>query len=235
MKNLILFFLLAFTLGCKKDDIITYQGTDGISFYTNYFTNIDSVNYSFALQPQVKERDTIFIPMRLEGKPAAVDRNIKLRALPGSTARAGIDYSLADIKLPANQLKVNYPLVIYNTPEMSTTNFKLILAVDPSSELVAGAPGLATDQSRNFAQMKVQITNLLIRPAYWDFIEYAFGSFSVTKIQFMIRVTGLNNFGPDALNFAATLNMQVQLRNALAEYERVNGPLIDETGNQVSF
>ena len=226
---------MVLTLGCKKDEIITYQGADGISFYSTYYLDVDSVNYSFALQPSVKDRDTIFIPMRLQGKPSSKDRIIKLLALPGSTARVGVDYSLPEIKLPANQLVVKYPLVVFNTPEMNTTNFKLILAVDPNSELVAAAPGVPIDLSRNFNQMKISITGLLTRPTYWDSSQYFFGSFSVTKMQFMIKVTGLTNFDSSVLPFSTILNTQVQLRNALAAYENVNGPLIDEQGNQVKF
>ncbi|WP_343692916.1 DUF4843 domain-containing protein [Chitinophaga sp.] len=235
MKYLLILFLLVFTLGCKKSDIPTYHGQDGISFYTKYFSDPDSINYSFALQPTNKLRDTVLIPMRLVGKTSTDPRRIKLRAADSSTARANIDYILNEIDLPANQTSVNYPLIVLNSPEMKTKTLKLILEVDPGSELVAGAPGVAVDYSENLQQMTVNITSQLIKPNYWDNIEFVYGPFSVTRFQFMIRVTGLLNFDPNVIGSSEIFRLQVMLRNAIAAYELANGPLIDEFGNQVKF
>ncbi|WP_406826189.1 DUF4843 domain-containing protein [Pedobacter sp. KACC 23697] len=235
MKYLTILFLLVFAIGCKKDDIPTFEGRDGISFFIDYYENPDSTNYSFALQPTAKTKDTIFIKMRLVGKPSSVARGIKLKALPGSTARPNIDYILPEVKLPANALFVNYPLVIFNTPEMLTQNFQLVLGVDPGSELVPGAPGIAVDLSKNLSKMKVNITNQLIEPDYWQNLSFFFGNFSVVKFKFMIKVTGLTNFDPQVVGFSDIFLIQVNLKKALSDYVQLNGPLIDEFGNQITF
>jgi Domain of unknown function (DUF4843) len=228
-------FLLVFLIGCKKDDIPTFEGRDGISFFNQFYTDADSINYSFALQPTVKTKDTIFIKMRLVGKTSGVVRGIKLIALPGSTARPNVDYILPEVKLPANALFINYPLVVINTPEMLNQSFQLELGVDPGSELVAGAPGIAVDNSRNFAKMKVKITNQLIEPGYWRNLSFFFGNFSVVKFKFMIKVTGLTNFDPNVVDLGELFLIQVNLKKALADYVQLNGPLIDEFGNQITF
>lgn len=235
MKYLTIFILLVLVLGCKKSEIPTYHGADGISFYISYFANPDSINYSFALQPAQKQRDTVFIPMRLVGKPSANPRTFKLRATDSSTARNNVDYILPNATLPANQLSVNYPLIVLNSPEMKTTTFKLMLEVAPGADLVAGAPGVAADLSANLKRMKVNITNQLIRPTYWDNLEFLFGTFSVVKFQFMIKVSGLTNFDPNVVGAGDLFRLQVNFRNALTVYEAANGPLIDEFGNRVKF
>ncbi|MGQ7856302.1 DUF4843 domain-containing protein [Pedobacter sp. WC2501] len=234
MKYLSILFLVIFALGCKKVDVPTFDSADGISFYTDYFTDPDSINYSFALQPLAKDRDTIFLRMRLVGKPSNVARSIKLKALQGSTARLNTDYLLPEVKLPANQLFIRYPLVVLNTPELNTQTLNLILGVDQGSELVAGAPGIATNSSKNFNQIKIKITNQLIEPDYWESVSFLFGSFSVVRFQFMVKVTGLTNF--DQKNGLGELfRIQVQLNKALSDYVQLNGPLIDEYGNQINF
>lgn len=235
MKYLTILFLLVFAIGCKKDDIPTFEGRDGISFFIDYYENPDSTNYSFALQPTVKTKDTIFIKMRLVGKPANVARSIKLKALVGSTARPNVDYILPEIKLPANATFVNYPLVVFNTPEMLNKSFQLLLGVDPGSELVPGAPGVAVDLSRNFAKMKVNITNQLIEPDYWQNLIFFFGDFSIVKFKFMIKVTGLTNFDPNVVDLGELFLIQVNLKKALSDYVQLNGPLIDEFGNPITF
>ncbi|MEH3114316.1 DUF4843 domain-containing protein [Pedobacter terrae] len=231
----ILLFLLTFAIGCKKDDIKTFDGRDGISFYSRFSSDPDSTNYSFALQPTFKTKDTIFIKMRLVGKPSGVERGIKLKAMAGSTARPNVDYILPEVKLPANAVFVNYPLIVFNTPEMLNQSFKLVLGVDPGSELISGAAGIAVDQSKNFAQMKVNITNQLIEPDYWQNISFFFGDFSVVRFKFMVKVTGLTNFDPNVIGFSEMFLIQVNLKKALSDYVQANGPLIDEFGNQITF
>ncbi|MCJ8209209.1 DUF4843 domain-containing protein [Mucilaginibacter sp. RS28] len=235
MKYLTILMLLVFALGCKKSDILTYHGADGISFYITYFENPDSINYSFALQPTQKQRDTVLLNMRLVGKISANARTFKLRATDSSTARNNIDYILPDMKLPANQMFVKYPLIVLNSPEMKTKSFKLLLEVAPGAELVAGAPGIATDLSANLKRMKVNITGQLIKPDYWENVQFVFGTFSVTKFQFMIKTSGLTNFSPAVIGLGEIFRLQVTFRNALTAYEKVNGPLIDESGNRVIF
>lgn len=235
MKYIIILFLLCVAFGCKKDETPTYQGADGISFFIRYYADPDSINYSFALQPDIKSRDTVFIRMRLAGKPSATARGIKLRAVEGTTARLNTDYILPEIQLPPYQLEVSYPLIVLNSPEMQTKTFRLVLAVDPGSELVAGAPGLAADYSLNLKQMKINITGLLVEPDYWLGSYFFFGDFSVVKFQFMIKTTGLTNFDSQKISFGELFRIQVQLKRALQDYEQLNGPLIDELGNQVIF
>lgn len=236
MRYLAIFFLLVLLAGCKKDDIPTFSGTDGISFYIDYYSDPDSISYSFALQATAKTRDTVFIPMRLVGKASGVDRGIKLKALTGSTARANVDYILPEVKLPANQLSINYPLIVLNSAEMKTKTFKVILGVDPASELVEGSAGTVADYSKNLKQMKINITGLLIKPSYWTTdIDRYYGTFSVTKFQFMIKTTGLLDFSPSVIGVAALYRLQAQLKTAIALYNQANGPLIDEFGNPVTF
>jgi hypothetical protein len=61
------------------------------------------------------------------------------------------------------------------------------------------------------------------------------------KFKFIIEVTGRivwgdrARYGPDAPTDTEMQIYYTKLITALYEYEKINGPMIDETGNQVTF
>jgi hypothetical protein len=234
MKYLFLVIIAITLFSCKKQEVETYSGGDGVNFYVTTYEP-DSISYSFAFSVLPKQRDTVFFKMRVLGAASDKPRTISVKAGAGTTARKGIDYELPDMILPAGQLTVLYPIVLLNSPEMLNKTFRLVAEVAESKDLVSGATGTEIGGTITLKNVRVDITNQIVKPTYWPSIEGAFGLFSVTKFKFMIQVTGLTDFSEEAIGIDGYYNLPVKLRNALAEYEAINGPLINESGNRVTF
>lgn len=234
MKYLLFLSILFLMAACKKENVSTYKGPDGITFYVDEY-EVDSLNYSFAYSPVPKNRDTVFLKMRVVGAAADYPRVISVTAGAGSTARQGKDYELPEITLPAGALTVLYPVVLLNSPEMTTTTFRLVAQVAPGKDFQVGATGREIGGTTSLEKIIIDMSNKIIKPSYWDDVESAFGAFSERKFRFMVQVTGLSDFSYDAIGVDGYYNLPVKLQNALAEYEAVNGPMIDESGNEVTF
>ncbi|MFA4867978.1 MAG: DUF4843 domain-containing protein [Pedobacter sp.] len=240
MKNIFFLIVLTSLFACKKQEVGTYAGKDGISFFAYDYealhsTNVISFSFAFALRPQT--RDTIYVRMRVTGKISDRPRTVQLKAVEGSTARAGIDYILPEATVPAGEYMFQYPVIVLNSPEMLTNTYRLVLEVAETNDFTLGSVGLTpattSGAERNFKQLKMDINNQLTQPSYWSVGD--FGVFSAVKYRFMVQVTGLTDFSEEAIGVDGSYNLPVRLRNALLEYEAVNGPLMDENNVRVSF
>lgn len=235
MKYLLFFSLLCLTLACKKQEVATYSGDDGISFYRGQYES-DSLSYSFAISRTPKQKDTLFLKMRVQGAATDYARTVSVKAAQGTNARDGVDYLLPDAKLPPGAITIMYPVILLNSPGMLTNVYRLVVEVAPNKDFRAGALGSEiTGQTVAVKSIKIDISNTLLRPTYWNSVEGSFGTFSVVKFKFMIKVTGLTDFSQEAIGVDGVYNLPIKLQNALVEYEAVNGPMIDENGNQVTF
>jgi len=241
MKYLSLLIGIVLFASCKKDEIPFYSGEDGISFYLSS-NESDSLSYSFAYSLVEKQKDTVFLKVRILG--AAADHPRKITVIPGNgtTARKGIDFDLPEFVVPAGGITALYPVVIYNTPEMKTKTFRLVAEIAENQDFKPGATGEETGSvNENYPgtislnKLKIDISSQLLKPGYWSTVQGAFGTFSITKFKFMISVTGLTDFSDPAIGTDGYYNLPVKLRNALAAYELNNGPLIDEFGQRVTF
>jgi hypothetical protein len=174
--------------------------------------------------------------MRVQGAATDYERTVSVKAAQGTNAREGVDYLLKDAKLPAGALTIDYPVILINSPGMLTNVYRLVVEAAPNKDFTAGALGSEiTGETVAIKAIKIDISNTILRPTYWDQVQGTFGAFSVTKFKFMIQVTGLTDFSQDALGVDGIYNLPVKLQNALEEYEAANGPLIDENGDQVTF
>lgn len=241
----ILFVVMFFTLiSCKKQEVITYQGKDGISFFSYTYELLHTTavkSYSFALQASQKTTDTIFIPMRVTGKLADYPRNVLLKTAAGTTATLGVDFELKEAIIPPGVSKFNYPLVLINSIGMASNVYRIVLEPAETKDFTLGTfgqtpatiPTLGTEE--NFRYLKIDVTNQYIEPAYWSDLTPYFGAFSAEKYKFMVRVIGITDFSFDKIGVDGLLNFPVTLRNALTVYESTNGPLIDENGVRITF
>lgn len=240
MKNTTLILLAIITLtACKKEKTEVFNGKAGISFYYVASGGADSTNFSFANQIVQKSRDTIFVRMRVMGTAVNYDREIEVKALPATTAKEGVNFILPKIILPADSLNTTYPIVLINSEDLKTNTYHLEVAVAENKDFVQGVVGQANITTRNIPLYKINFNNQLIQPDYWKYIANYFGDYSNVKYRFMIDVCGFSDFKPDSiggtLSYSDFLNYNVKLKNALKIYEDANGPLLDETGQQISF
>lgn len=240
-KILILLLSIATLIGCTKQEVPRYEEANALSFYYNN-GEADSVSYSFSTIGYGRTTDTVFLKMRVLGTVTGKARTVKLRAVAGSTARAGVDYKLDAFILEPGVSSFLFPLVVYKTPEMQTQALRLVLEVEPGEDfpgvaaegLVAGLTTAQNTVSHN--RIKIDITDKLIKPNAWP---SRFGTYSDVKYDFIIKTLRTGDFrltSQGGVWTNADLDLaRVKLRDALIAYEIVNGPLIDETNVRVTF
>lgn len=244
MKYLLYVMMIFCLFSCKKEVVESYQGKDGVSFFAYTYQQLHTTavrSYSFAFQSTEKNRDTMFIPLRLTGRLSDQPRTVLLKTAAGTTATAGVDFELKEVTIPPGVSLFNYPLILINSVGMASNVYKIVLEPAETKDFTLGTLGqtpaintsLGTEE--NFRYLKIEVSNMFTRPAYWDLLEENFGAFSAVKYKFMVKVLGITDFSYDAIGLNGSLNYPVTLRNALAAYEAANGPLLDETGQRISF
>ncbi|GGH32834.1 hypothetical protein GCM10011418_46620 [Sphingobacterium alkalisoli] len=241
----ILYATMVFSLfSCKKEAVETYQGKDGVSFFAYTYQQLHTTatrSYSFAFQKTVKTRDTMYIPLRLTGKLSDQPRTVLLKTAEGTTATAGMDFELKEVAIPPGVSMFNYPLVLINSVGMASNVYKIVLEPAETKDFTLGTLGQTPANSvnqgteENFRYLTIEVSSMYTRPAYWDILDADFGEFSAEKYKFMVKVLGITDFSYENIGFDGYLNFPVTLRNALADYEAANGPLLDENGNEISF
>lgn len=246
-KNIfpLLILSMVILLACHKRDLPTYQPDEAsISYYyIGGGFERDSTSYSFANQYDVREKDTLWIKMILNGIPSTKDRLVNIKAVEGTTAKEGVHFILPKFYLPANAMEVKSPVVLFKTPDLNDTTLKIVLQVMDSEDLKAGATGNMIKGTYRYDytnQHKVNFTNRLIRPDYsWNYVTQHFGAYSNVKYQFMIRNLQMNDFRPTSLGgtleYPDLLNLGARIGQIWRDYVAANGPLIDENGAVVTF
>ncbi|MNK36649.1 hypothetical protein D3C87_552040 [compost metagenome] len=245
MKYLLYVTLVFSLFSCKKEAVETYQGKDGVSFFAYTYQQLHTTatrSYSFAFQKTVKTRDTMYIPMRLTGKLSDQPRTVLLKTAEGTTATAGVDFELKEVTIPPGVSMFNYPLILINSVGMASNVYKIVLEPAETKDFTLGTlgqtPRTTTVQTEeNFRYLKIEVSNMYTRPAYWDVLEGDFGEFSAGKYKFMVKVLDITDFSYENIGLDGYLNFPVTLRNALATYEAANGPWLDENENSqpISF
>lgn len=226
--------LIGMGTACQKAAMIDYQAGPGAYFYGLLS---DSTNYSFANNVGILEQDTLLLEMQIMGDLTDYEREIQLVATKGSTATEGVHYKLPAVKIPANTYNFNYPVILYNTPDLKTKTVRLELTIAPNKDFVNGS-GMITN-SRLYNLYKINFNNRLIKPDYWLYIQNYFGEYSDVKYRFMIDVLGISNLMPDYIGgtiiYSDFINYAGTMSRALEVYEAQYGPKLDENGKEISF
>lgn len=248
MKNKILiiagFFLVtAVFFSCKKSELQAYEMQDMVYIVKDYNSAItDSLTYSFAIRDEALMQDTVFVPVRIMGVAKDFDREIKVGVVDTATAAtAGTDYEILPTKIPAGSYTSEIPVLLHRSASLATVSKRLKLIILASKDF---QPGIPNDKALGYSYPGSATTCLIVfndyltKPANWDtWLKYFFGSYSQVKYKFVIDVTGRSEFpsGATGLPYGQMTYYKQVCKNALAEYESANGPLIDEFGQQVSF
>lgn len=225
---IILSCMIGLLPSCKKAELQKYSAGDAIYFYS-----IDSINYSFANKAGILASDTIFIPMQILGPVKKYSRSLQLKATTGTTAQANVHYSLPTVVVKANANTVAYPVIVFNTPDLNTNTASLRLEVIENTDFPQGA-GIINN-GIHFTSFKINYNNTLIKPSYWGEIQGHFGQYSNVKYKFMIDTFGKSEFPPSLNSYSEYLTLKATISKALQEHEVINGPLIDENKNKVTF
>lgn len=251
----ILLFLLSgmSILSCKKDELM-YEDQPGIYIDKEKFVGIrDSTTYSFAEKANTLMQDTIYIPVKISGNVTPTDRPVPLKVDHAlTTATVGMHFQILDTKIKANEITARVPILIKRTPDLKTKQVRLYLKIETSAEFPLKIMSTKTNSTFNGEPSStynpgylIKLNDQLLKPDTWDasgsWFKFFFGNYSAVKYRFIIDVTGRTVWGPRARDGAdAPTGTQMyiyyaKLTAALYEYEKVNGPMIDETGNPVTF
>ncbi len=238
--------ILCLLSSCAKEKIMYYEGPDAISIYIGRYDS-DSVIYSFLTKLPEVVQDTVKLRVRIQGAATAVDRRINLVATDGTTAVENRDYILSEITFPAGATEILYPVVLLRSPNIREESKRLYVKIDPNNFFMEGALGLEIGNTLSIPYFKIIFNDNLSEPIWWGYLAFEIGSFSVTKLQFIISVYG-EDYNFEGLFFPIVYegitymsptpevgNLPLRLRTALMKYELANGPLIDEFGNRITF
>lgn len=238
------FIILVYLLeGCKKSNPTTYGQEAMIYVYKDGFNaRKDSVIYSFATKPNDIMEDTVYVPLRIIGEAADRDRTVKVVAVKDSTSAVeGTHFTIQPVIVRAFEYTTNIKVLVKRSAEMKNQQLRIYLQVEESSDFKPGVPYSLSTGSTWGASLSynIGINDFLTKPANWDLaLNSFFGAYSQEKYKFIIQVTGLSEFpnsGEGAIQYGEFLFLKQKCRQALAEYEKVNGPLYDENGIRITF
>lgn len=245
--------MLFILVSCKKETLM-YEDKPGIYIDKEKFIGVrDSTNYSFAEKANTLMLDTIYIPVKISGNTSASDRIVPLKVDESkTTAIAGTHYQILETKIKANEITARVPILIKRTTDLKTTQVRLYVKTQTSAEFPLNIINTKTNSTFNGEPTStytpgylIKFSDQLLKPDTWDasgsWFKFYFGNYSAVKYKFIIEVTGRTVWGPrarDGADAPTSTQMYIyyaKLVSALYEYEKVNGPMIDETGNPVTF
>lgn len=215
---------------CVKDELIMYNNEAHL-YIEKIASDVskDSTSYSFVVQRTETLQDTVYIKVRIMGKAAKSPREIILEPSEKSTAIAGQHYKLLPYTMPADSFKVKLPVVVMRSPDLTKKEVFLELNVVQSKDFM---PGISKQLG-----YKIKINDFFSKPDNWDQrLAVFFGVFSEVKFAFIFKTLGMSTFAyPEQVPYSQMTYLKIKLKNALAEEEKVNGLMMDEFGNRVSF
>lgn len=223
-------------LSCRESERLVFDEPASIYFESHQpgmdlyqGTSADSLQYTFLGKPDDFTQAETRLLMMVTGYKTDRPRRINLVPDPQSTLQPGVDYVLpAELVVPANELEVEIPLVFNRTDKLRGDLYWVKFYIEDSEDLKRGYD--------DYLHFKFIITEKPVRPSNWQNSYY--GDYSAAKLRFMYSVLGSNiNWGAFPPEHMANSG---KLREALARYERDNGPLMGlaEDGEQnirVSF
>jgi len=187
---------------CKKAEELQYAAEDNVYFdliEPQTSIRVDSIVYSFALFPE-KAADTVYLPVKLSGNRAAVDRTFRISVVDSATtATEGLHYQpMKDsYSLPAGAGSVQVPVVLYNTDTAlmnKTVRIKFLLE---------GTADLQADY-KHWDTVRVIFSNRLEKPVWWDTWIGELGPYSRVKHELFIRTSGTTELPPTTSDATTT-------------------------------
>lgn len=237
---------------CNKD--LVYENKPGIYIdKEKLVSSKDSIAYSFAEKASTRTLDTIYLPVKISGEVSNTERNVPMMANATKTnAIAGTHYQILQTVLKANESTALVGIVLKKTPDLKSQQVRIYLEIVPNTDFPLVITNTKTNNTYNGEPSSkynpgylIKLSDQLLKPDTWDgsgsWFKYYFGTYSAVKFKFIIDITGRTvwgdraRYGPDAPTSSELKIYYTKLITALYEYEQKNGPMIDETGNQVTL
>lgn len=222
--------------GCKEDDKLMFDDSDPkVSFDKRYSGSlVDSVNYSFAFQSKNILTDTIQIPLRIIGLPRNIDRQVAISLSVGSTAKEGYHFKLENAFIPANASDGVLDVIFFRRAGLQDSVLAGELKIVANGDFKPGYDDHGVSTVLDRLTWRFTLTDKLEKPSIWDsYWKNLFGDYSNTKILFLTGLLNYTNWNQGGLFPQDSNQMVAQARLGIYEYEKVNGPMLDENGNRV--
>lgn len=249
MKNLRLILIslviVGFFAACQKNGIPVYSDIERINFDYNSMgvRTEDGVlkdTFNFDMGFSALSYDSINLEFILIGYAKNYEREIGLE-ITGDKEYVGSILDIPErIVLPADSVKVTVPCKIHITEDLQAADKLFHLRIVDSENLYAG------NRTTVCLTASADVPTVWVGDENWwgNKIESFFGECSKAKYRFVYQVLGVWDFSnwngtgfSSSMGDAGKFNPAKRLlKQALAEYEAENGPLVDEeTGKQVTF
>ena len=225
-KYIYLFLLMAGIAGCQQNKEFDWQSVDAVYFQINSDWNktTDSVTYSFA--GKGVDMDTVWLKVNLQGNMSDDSRKISMVVNPElTTAEEGVHYETLKeyYELPARQTSVKLPLVVFNQDQtLDKKAVLVVLELLPTADLALGI------SERN--KVKVEVSNILNPPSYWNGIQTYFGVYSRVKHEICIRELGWEF--PESQDYYDYQEWKVYGKY-MSNYFRDHYPVMDENNKPI--
>lgn len=187
--------LSAILLGsCSEDNGLVYTGRARLQFYAD--GDITDLSYSFVWGSGTRQRDTVYLPVRVLGGPADYDRTADLEqvfdsaATGDAQAKPSVHYvPFSDegarklLTVRAGRVIDSIGVIVLRDASLAKAAVRLCLRIKENNEFGVGE----TEK----LERSVIISDLLEKPSTWNWTtDYYLGTYSTVKHQLMLKVVG---------------------------------------------
>jgi hypothetical protein len=245
MKNTYtLLLIVAGTLlaACGELEIDRYEDDPRLYFYRDASATRqrDSISYSFFIQGDAVERDTIYIEVRTMGLPSPEARPFRVvqsNAGDSLAAVAGVHYVPFDSDDLARLTRVApgatsalIPVIVLRDPSLRATEARIEITIAENEYFKPGV--------NDNLVFTVKISDFAVKPTGWTSTwDYLFGAWGPRKMLFLSEYVGIDFTDMPPLEFDTLLYYVGMAKDLLARYNEAHpgNPLTEDDGTLVSF
>lgn len=188
--------LSAILLGsCSEDSGLVYADRARLQFDADG-SSISDLSYSFVWGSSTRQRDTVYIPVRVLGGPADYDRTADLEqvfdsaATEDAQAKASVHYvPFTDegarklLTVRAGHVTDSIGVIVLRDASLAKAAVRLRLRIKENNDFGGGETGKL--------ERSLIISDLLEKPSTWNrTTDYYLGTYSTVKHQLMVKVVG---------------------------------------------
>ncbi|MEC5143234.1 DUF4843 domain-containing protein [Chitinophaga sp. 212800010-3] len=226
IATILLFFITVIFTECKKGERLMYKNAPLVYFSGSVPAALgDSLPYSFVVRPDTVTKDTVTLRFRISGFAADKDRSVNVQIDQSTTAKQGTHFDISPAVIKAGSYTAEMYVILHRTPDLKEKTFLINLVIDKSPEFDVGLGN---------SDLRIFVTDQLLMPSDWP--DFIYGPYSRVKHQFMVEhlnsIKITESLGAQLSEMLAILQ---KMRLELLKYESVNGPLMDENGERVTF
>ena len=247
-------FLLALSVSCQKDDIMTFNLEDtGIYFQnggqTRLFINsesyYDSIDFSFGVTSEHVKDTIIYAKLKTMGKVKEYDRPVKMSIDAAyTTAEEGKHYTvdLSKAVIPAGSSSIEFPITLHRASDLMNNKVQLMLKLEDNEHFKI----IFTEQKNTNVhadegaqimadRFKIIISEIYTQPGYWRNATDYFGTWTIDKYKYINNYLDISiedwetNWGRDGskINGGKFPVYAYIIQNALQEAADAGTPVMD--------